>query len=127
MKASELVEKYIALRDRKAVIKAEYDQKVAAIDAALTKIEGVLLSTFNATGIENIKTAAGTAYVSVQTRASVADWDAYFGGFVVPNEAWEFIERRVNKSAVDAYRQANNDLPPGVNWSETRVVNVRRS
>ena len=39
MKASELVERYVALRDRKAAIKAEYDKKVAAIEDALGKIE----------------------------------------------------------------------------------------
>lgn len=127
MKASELVEKYLSLRDKKAEIKAEYEKKVAAVDGALDKIEAVLLNTFNTMGIENIKTPAGTAYVSVRTSATVADRDAFLHGFVIPNEAWEFLENRVSKSAVEQFKEANNDLPPGLNWREERVVNIRRS
>ena len=128
MKASELVERYVALRDRKAAIKAEYDKKVAAIEDALGKIEGVLLRTFNETGIENIKTAAGTAYVSVRSSASVADRDTYFAWVAEDfEERAIFLEARANKTAVEQFKTANNDLPPGLNWREERVVNVRRA
>jgi hypothetical protein len=57
----------------------------------------------------------------------VADRDAFLHGFVIPNEAWEFLENRVSKSAVEQFKEANNDLPPGLNWREERVVNIRRS
>ena len=126
MKLNELAEKYIALRDRKAQLKAEFEGKVAELQAVMDKIEAVLLKTFDDAGIESVKTAAGTAYRSIRTQASVADWDAFLG-FVKQNDAWEMLERRCSKSAVEQFKAANEDLPPGLNWREERVVNIRRS
>jgi len=40
MEISKVVEIYIQLRDKKAEIKAEYDAKVAGIDATLAKADG---------------------------------------------------------------------------------------
>lgn len=127
MKVSDLVEKYIAIRARKAELKGEYDNKVAGLDDALSKIEAALLNTFNTTGIENIKTSAGTAYVATRTSCTVADRDAFLRDWVVPNGAWEFLENRVSKTAVEQYRSEHGVIPPGLNWSEMRVINVRKS
>lgn len=120
-----IVEKYIALRDKKAAIKAEYDARIAKIDEVMDKVEAALLKHFDEVGIDAVKTGAGTAYTSVKTSATVADWDMYLS-FVKAQEAWQLLERRVAKKAVEEYREVNGDLPPGVNWSEERVVNIRR-
>lgn len=127
MRLDEIVEKYIKLRDKKAKLKADYDNSVADIDNMLGKIEGLILNNFKEIGADSIKTPYGTAYTSVRTSATVADWDAYFNSFVLPNQAWEFLERRVSKTAVEQFKQAHGDLPPGINYSETITLNVRRS
>ena len=57
--------------------------------------------------------------------AVVSDWDAILD-HVKENEAWELIERRVNKTAIKEFRDEHDDLPPGVSWNEAQVVNVRR-
>jgi hypothetical protein len=47
---------------------------------------------------------------------------------VKSNEDWGLLEVRVSKTAVEQYReQHDDDLPPGVNIREERVVNVRRT
>lgn len=126
MKLDELVGKYIELRDRKAVFKAEYDQKVSKLDQALEKIEAILLKTFDDTGMESVRTDAGTAYKSVRTSTSVADRDIFLG-FVRDNDAWELLETRAAKKAVEEYVAANEELPPGVNMRSEVTVNVRRT
>lgn len=126
MKLNELIEKYVQLRDRKAQLKAEYDGKVAQIDAVLEKTEAVILRAFDEAGMDSVKTSAGTAYRSVRTQASIADWDAFFA-FVQKHGAYELLERRCSKAGVEQYKSANDDLPPGVNWRAEVVVNVRRS
>lgn len=126
MKLNEIVEKYIQLRDKKAQLKAQYDAKAAKIDDVLDKVEALLLKTFEETGMESVKTEAGTAYRSVRTQASIADWDAFFD-HVQKHGAFELLERRCSKAAVEQYKAANNDIPPGLNWREERVVNIRRS
>lgn len=122
----ELVQKYIELRDAKAQIKAKYDQKVGKLDAAMEKIEAIILLDFNEQGIESMRTSAGTAYKQTRVSAGVADWDAA-RDFIVENGLWNMLERRVNKSAIEQYKDANGDLPPGINWREEVVINVRRS
>lgn len=126
MKLNELVEKYIAVRDRKSKLKAEYDGKVAELDAVLDKIEAVLLKTFQDTGMDSVKTANGTAYRSMRTQASVADWDVFIT-HVKQNDAYELLERRCSKTGIEQYRAANDDIPPGINVRTEQVVNIRRS
>lgn len=125
MTLEELVGKYIALRDKKAKIRAEYQEKVSGVDAAMEKLEGILLQNFQALGVDSVKTKVGTAYTSTRSKASVADWEAFLG-FVKEHEAWEMLERRASKSAVDNYRAAHDEIPPGLNLREEITVNIRR-
>jgi len=126
MKLSELVEKYIELRDKKAQLKHAYDEKASKIDAVLDQIEGTLLKAFDAAGMDSAKTPAGTAYTSTKTTASVADKDSFMD-FVKAKSEWHLLETRCSKTAVEQFKEVNGELPPGVNWREERVVNIRRS
>jgi len=126
MDANVLVDKYVKLRDKKATIKAEYDAKVGKVDEVLDKIEAVFLKHFQDTGVEAVKTASGTVYTSKRVSTKVADWDV-FKEFVRQNDAFEMLEHRCSKNAVEEFRKVNDDLPPGVSWSEEVVVGVRRS
>ena len=128
MKLDELVEKYIKLRDRRAKRKASFTAEDAADKLLQEKIEAVVMMKFAETGIESVKTANGTAYTSVGTSATVADRDTYFNWVLEdPAERMVFLEARANKTIVDQYRSTNDEIPPGLNWSETREVNFRRS
>lgn len=127
MKLSEAVSLYIKLRDQKAQMKADFDAQVAPLTEKMDKLEAKLLEVFNQTGMDSVRTEFGTAYATVRTTASVADRDAFMD-FVKANEEWALLEVRVSKTAVEQFRSANDDdLPPGVNVREERVVNIRRS
>ena len=126
MKLSELVQKYIEIRDQKLAIKQEYDAKIAKRDEALNKIEAKLLEVFEQTGMDSVKTEFGTAYASMRTTASIADREAFMD-FVKKNDEWPLLEIRCSKSAVEQYKSATEELPPGINWRAERVVNIRRS
>ena len=126
MKLSDLVAKYIELRDKKYELKHQYEFKAAKIDEVLDKIEAKLLETFDSAGIDSCKTEAGTAYASSFSTASVADPDAFLE-FIIENEEWSLIERRASKTAVEQFIVANGDVPPGINYRKERVVNIRRS
>lgn len=127
MKLSDAVAIYIKLRDQKAQMKAEFEAQVAPIQDKMDKLEGKLLEVFNQTGMDSVKTEFGTAYATVRTTASIADRDAFME-FVKAKEEWSLLEVRVSKTAVEQFRASNDDeLPPGVNIREERVVNIRRS
>lgn len=127
MKLSDAVSLYIKLRDKKAEIKAQMDEQIKPLQEKMDKLEAKLLEAFKATGVDSVKTEFGTAYTSVRTTASIADRDAFME-FVKAHEEWSLLEVRAAKTAIEQYRAANDDeLPPGVNIREERVVNVRRS
>lgn len=123
---SKIVETYIALRDKKASMKAAYEASVSDIDRALGRAEAFLLTKMQEQGVESYKTSFGTAYRQVRTSVAVADWDSLLP-FIQQNSLWNMLERRANKTAVEEYRAAHDDLPPGLNYRAEAVVNVRRS
>lgn len=124
---SSLVEGYIKLRDTKAQMKARHEAEMAPINEMMDRIETRLLAQMQEQGVDSYAVrGVGTAYISTTTKANVADWDSLLG-FVRSNGLWQLLERRVAKSAVDEYVAANQDLPPGVNYSAATSVNVRRS
>lgn len=121
-----LVERYIRMRDTKDRLKKAYAKKIAPLEDAMGQIEGLLLRMFEDTGIDSAKCGSGTAYKSRRCSATVADWDAALR-HIIAKQAWSMLEKRVSKDAVEAYKEEYGDLPPGVNWREELVVNVRRS
>lgn len=127
MTTEELVAKYIQLREKKAQLKAAYEEQVSKLDAVQDKIEAVLLAQFDADGVESVRTSAGTAYVTSRASASVADRDSFKEFLNRQEDPYTFIDLRVNKTAVEQFKAENGDLPPGVNWNEIRTVNFRRS
>lgn len=126
MKISELVQKYVEVRDKKAQMKAEYDAKVAKVDEVLNKIESALLKTFDTTGMDSVRTEFGTAYTSTRSTASIADPDAFMT-FCKENNAWHMLQKRVAQASVEQYKDEHEALPPGIDWRVERTVNIRRS
>jgi hypothetical protein len=122
----DLVKTYIQVREKKSRLKAAYDAEKLQYDTLQDKIEALLLIKFGEMGIDSVKTEQGTAYASTATTASIADWDAYRIFCESQDDPYTFIERRANKSAIEQYRATTQDIPPGINWSETRTVNFRR-
>lgn len=117
-----VVAHYVRLRDTVAEIEAEAKARIEPIKADMQLIEAALLKYMQEHGLENLKTAAGTAYIAERTSATVQDWDALLE-YILDNEAFDLLERRVNKTAF-LERKAE---PPGVKMSTTLAVNFRRS
>lgn len=122
---SQVVEKYIALRNKKSEMKKAYDASVADIDAAMERVENYLLHHMQETGVDSLGSSAGIAYKTTKTSAQVADWDAALG-FIRENGVWEMLTKAVSKDFIKAYKEQNEDLPPGINWREEVSVNVRK-
>jgi glutaredoxin 2 len=127
MKIDQLVETYIKLRSKLSQLDQEYDEKKRPFKEAQDKIEALMLTRFGELGVDSMKTQSGTAYVTVRTSASVGDWDSFREFLDRQDDPFMFVERRVSKVAVEQYKAANADIPPGVSWNETRAVNFRRT
>ena len=128
MKLDELVANYIKLRDKKSQLKKQYDENVAKVDAVMDKMEAIILKTFQDSGIDSARTDAGTAYISTRTSATVGSREELFQWIQEDFEERSiFLENRVSKVAVEQFKAANDDLPPGVNFRSEIVVGVRRA
>lgn len=103
------------------------DQVVSALKTKREKVNQEFLARFNAQGgIQSVKTPHGTPYVIHRTSCTVADWESYLDWVVERNE-WDYLERRANKTMVEAFKEANGgQLPPGLNWSVTAALGFRK-
>lgn len=122
----ELVSQYIRLRD--TIKQAEDAHKAKLKDAKehLELLNNTLLERLNALGGESVKTASGTVYRSTKRSASIKDGDV-FRRFVIEHEAFDLVDWRANATAVDDFIQEQSAPPPGVDFSTTYIVGVRRS
>ena len=123
---NKLVETYVKIRDLKASKTKQFKEEIAKFDEALDKLDARLLTYLSNANAESIRTDAGTFFKTTKTSATVADWDSLLG-YILANDAYHMLEKRVAKQAVAEFKEEKNDLPPGVNWREVLSIGVRRS
>jgi len=121
-----IVEKHLLLKDRLKTMVDAHKAKVEKIKAVIDSTEAYLLQTFDASGVESVRTPAGTAYISEKSTAAVGDWQALLS-MIVEGELWHMLQKRVSTDAVREYIESTGSVPPGVDWRRERTVNVRRS
>lgn len=127
MNIQEAVATYIKIRDKKAALKAQYDKDKLKYDEALVLIENKLLEAYDKMGVDSMKTPGGTAYISTQSSASVADRQIFMDHCLSDPENMGLLEVRASKTAVEVYMQEHNgELPPGINYRSERTINVRK-
>lgn len=126
MKLDEAVAKFIQLRDERDALKKRHSAELEGITAKMERIETAIMRLFQKTGQKSAKTTAGTPYLQTRVSASVADRDAFLK-FVRENDAYEFLENRVNKTAVQQFMEEREEVPPGVKVTTMQVLNVTRS
>ena len=126
VKLSNLIDKYVALRDRKRELEAEYEERVRPINAVMEEIGAILLQHMQDTGAEHIATPAGTAYQATKRSAAIRDKQA-FRQYVVEAGAFDMLDWKANATAVFKFiEEHNGSPPPGINPSSRTTVNVRR-
>lgn len=122
----DVIARYVALRDKKAALKAELDKATEKIDEGMVRLERFMLDYLNKTGLNSVGTGDFCAYKASVTSVTTGD-KAAFLDYVKENEAWGLLDVRPSKTAVVEFRTENDDLPPGINWREENVVRIRRA
>ena len=125
VKVDDVVSAFMDLRQKKEAIEREAKNKVVALNAKMELMEAWLLAKMEKEGVSSYKTAHGTAFKSTRDYANVADWDAMLE-YVLANEAFHLLERRVNKLAVKSYIDEGQPPPPGVNYVTKLDINIRK-
>lgn len=126
MNVEAIVGAYIKVRDEVAQIKASHKAQLEPYVQALDKLEAQMLQVLSDAGVESMKTSVGTAYRSERTSVTVADKSAFMD-YIESNKAFDLLDVRANKTAVEGFMAENQDVPPGVNIRREVAVNFRRA
>jgi len=123
---SKRVNQYVRLRDEIKRLDDEHKERMKSHREVLEKLNNVLLSHLNDINGDSVRTDTGTVYRSAKKSASLADPDAFMR-FVIGEQAWDLLDRKANVTAVADFIEDHQTPPPGVNFSTTFVVGVRRA
>ena len=124
----QLVEAFIAIRDRRERLLQEYEANDKALKNELSQIEMALLEVCNSVNADSIKTGHGTVMRKLNERFFCQDWDNFYK-FVLDNEAVQLLERRIHQGNFKEFLKdhESDGLPPGVNVMREYGVSVRKN
>ena len=120
-----VIKKYMKLRSQKEAVEAEIKERVSNIKADMAKLEAFLQAKMDADGLTSFKSKYGTAFLTTTDFANVDDWDAVLR-FIREEEAYDMLEKRVSKTAVRGYIEANKEVPPGIKYGTKLGINIRK-
>ncbi len=120
-----LIAKHLELRNAKAMLEKETKEKVSKLEEGMSLIETALKAEANRLGVTSFKTTSGTAFLTTVDRASVADWDMVLE-YITTNNKYDLLNRAVNKTAVKEFVETNKIAPPGVNYTSSVGINIRK-
>lgn len=124
--SAKLARVYVKLREAKLAIERKAEEEADVIKAKMDVIEAAMLNFMNVNKMDSVATTAGTFYKQLDIKPSCADWNVFYA-WIAKNDAFEFLERRITRTAIKDYMEANKGkLPPGVNVHKEFVVRVRR-
>ncbi len=126
MDVDRAVKAFLRLRDERTKLKREFDEKDTELKSKQNRIEVALLEFLNKSGLDNAKTPHGTFYRQEEITPSASDWDAVYA-WMVANDAFEIMERRLKKTFISDYMERHEGTPPpGVSVYRSYAVRVRR-
>lgn len=120
------VERYLQVRAEIEAREREFKSVKAKLMEKLVAVENWITAKAQEDGLATVKTAHGTGYWSTHHTATVASREDFFN-FCKEHDAWDMVESRASKTGVKSYIEANGAPPPGVNFSSTRVFNLRKA
>ncbi len=120
----QVVSRLLDLRDRKA----ELQEEIKRIEAAKEPLDNWLLDRLKINNSKSFRVELGEMVVTVmkktRTSASPKDWEQVIG-YIVANQAWELLQKRVSSTAVKERMDAGAIIP-GVELFSEEVIEVRK-
>jgi hypothetical protein len=125
LQIKDAVSAYMKLRAQKDALETQIESQVKEIKGKMDKLEAWLKVQMDAQGLTSVKSDAGTAFLTTTDYATVESWDATLQ-FIREHDAYDLLNKAVNKTAVRAYIEQNKAVPPGVNYGTRLEVSVRK-
>jgi hypothetical protein len=117
---------YIKIRDKKAEMKAAFDEEYNALSKKQDVIKNALLEYCKENNFNSVKTPAGTISRKVKSVYWTSDWES-MGKFIIEHNVPEFFQKSLNQTNVKQFMEDNPDLtPPGLNTNSEYVISVTK-
>ena len=144
----QLANAYLKLRDAKQSLDLQAKEKTAPLVQAMSLLEAHMMAQLNEMGADSIKTPYGTPYISRVASVKVEDAGVYLNFLMdlalthislaestkeklkhamVESGAFDMLEARAAKLAVEAFIEEHNVLPEGLKREVRANLNVRSS
>jgi hypothetical protein len=118
---------YIKMRDKKAEVAHELEEKVSKIEQDMKTVKTAILAHMKEIGAESLRTEAGIVYRTVRTTYATSDWESMHK-FILEHGVPDLLEKRLQQTNLKAFLEENPDLiPPGLNANNEYSVTVKRS
>ena len=118
---------YIKMRDKKAEVTHELEEKILKIENDMKTVKTAILSHMKEIGAESLRTEAGIVYRTVRTTYATSDWESMHK-FILEHGVPDLLEKRIQQTNMRAFLEENPDmLPPGLNANSEYSVTIKRS
>lgn len=118
---------YIKMREKKAEVAHEMEDKIDKIDSDMKTVKSAILQHMKDIGAESLKTSAGVVYRTVRTTYATSDWES-MNKFILVHSVPELLEKRIHQTNMKAFLEENPELiPAGLNANSEYSVTIRRS
>lgn len=125
MKPSEMIQKYVAIRDAKKRAQDAFKLETERMNQALDKLEGMMLEHLEEEGAESLKTEFGTVFKKTRSSCTVKDREAFYN-FAVGSNNLGIIDMKANVKNVRELLADGTEVP-GINFTQSVEVGVRRA
>jgi hypothetical protein len=123
------------IRAKMKEIKERHKAELADFVTFEARLKGELFDFLRSTNQLNARTINGTPYIIQKITYPLED-PAQFRSHIIGAEAWDLVDWRANKTAMDAFRLSHGgimdrgmliggDLPPGVSKNELQDLGVK--
>jgi hypothetical protein len=117
---------YIKMREKKAEVTHEMEDKIGKIDSDMKTVKSAILQHMKDIGAESLKTSAGVVYRTVRTTYATSDWES-MNKFILEHSVPELLEKRIHQTNMKAFLEENPELiPAGLNANSEYSVTIRR-
>lgn len=117
---------YINIRAKREELASNFKTEDDKLKEQQDKIKSALLEYCKENDVDSVRTEAGVFYRTHKTRYWTSDWESMHQ-FIIDNGVPEFLEKRLNQSAVKEFLEENPDaLPPGLNVQAEYTISIRR-
>jgi hypothetical protein len=118
---------YIKMREKKAEVTHELEEKVSKIEQDMKTVKTAILAHMKEIGAESLRTEAGIVYRTVRTTYATSDWESMHK-FILEHGVPDLLEKRIQQTNMRAFLEENPDmLPPGLNANSEYSVTIKRS